>query len=110
DRSICADDEVATFAVDDRTPFGLQPVALNGCEDEVMPIFSPRDVNGELLPIDMILQDGPLVHSVAAARKDGARRKLVTTLNGKELEFFIDKDEMTIGRSKANDIRIPSRF
>jgi pSer/pThr/pTyr-binding forkhead associated (FHA) protein len=76
-----------------------------------MPIFSAIDGSSDLLPIDMILKDGPHADCVdVGARKVSGNRKLVTTLNGKDLEFCLDKEEMTIGRGKANDIRIPSHF
>ncbi|HEX6997569.1 MAG TPA: FHA domain-containing protein [Gammaproteobacteria bacterium] len=65
----------------------------------------------ELLPPEALMdgadeeeeEAAPVVH----ARTD---RKLVATINGETIDYPLDKAQMTIGRSRASDIRIASHY
>ena len=69
----------------------------------------PSGEAAELLPIDLLLDDGP---AVDAGREVAvhAGRKLVITLGGEAINYPIVKNLMTIGRGHESDIRIASHF
>jgi chromosome segregation ATPase len=98
--SIDLADFVATLAADNRVEAAADDAANGEAE--------------ELLPMDLLLDDGPGEDEVVdigdrtAIRNGG--RKLVVMIAGEACDYPIVKKLMTIGRGHDNDIRIQSHF
>ena len=68
---------------------------------------------GELLPMDLLLDDDDLdedVVDVGQRTAIDAARKLVITIGGEEFDYPIVSEIMTIGRGHGSDIRIASHY
>jgi chromosome segregation ATPase len=88
-------DFVATLATDDRAPDHRAAAE-----------------NADLLPMDMLLEDGDGddIVDIGKQTEADAARKLVITIGGADFQYPIVKSHMTIGRGHDSDIRIASHF
>jgi pSer/pThr/pTyr-binding forkhead associated (FHA) protein len=75
------------------------------CADDAPPAPAPAAELTELLPIESFMTVGDREREAA----DGPAR-LIGSLGGENVTYALSKTEMTIGRGKTSDIRIPSHF
>jgi hypothetical protein len=73
--------------------------------DDAPPAPAPAAELTELLPIESFMTVGDREREAA----DGPAR-LIGSLGGEDVTYALSKTEMTIGRGKTSDIRIPSHF
>jgi hypothetical protein len=65
---------------------------------------------GEMLPIQSFMGPQKPSQNRGDGAAHGVARKLVAMIGGEDMDYPLSKVEMTIGRGRGCDIRIPSHF